>query len=238
MSGWRAFDRADERLTMVETQLRARGIVDARVLDAFRTVPRHLFVPENMHAHAYDDSALPIGHGQTISQPYVVAFMTEILMLGPTDRVLEIGTGCGYQTAILAELVHEIYTVEIVEALATEARERIGQLGYANVQFRQGDGGAGWPEAAPFTKVLVAAAPEQVPEKLVDQLAVGGMMVIPVGSSFDTQELTLITKAPAGIVSREVMSVRFVPMVSSSIADSPASRSRDRRASGRHRSRV
>jgi protein-L-isoaspartate(D-aspartate) O-methyltransferase len=202
------------RSTMVESHIRARGIADARVLAAMRKVPREVFVPADMRAHAYDDSAVPIGYGQTISQPYVVAFMTEILALQPTDRVLEIGTGCGYQTAILAEIAGEVYTIEIVDELATRAAATLASLQYQNVHTRHGNGYDGWPEAAPFSKILVAAAPDRVPQKLFNQLSEGGSMIVPVGACFDAQELTLITKTANGQVSREVMSVRFVPMVS------------------------
>jgi protein-L-isoaspartate(D-aspartate) O-methyltransferase len=207
------------RADMVETQIRARGVRDPRVLDAMRAVPRHEFLPPDVQARAYDDSAVPIGYGQTISQPYVVAFMSEILDVQPEDRVLEIGTGCGYQTAVLAELAREVYSIEIVQALADRAAITLQALGYHQVHLRHGDGSAGWPEAAPFTRILVAAAPRRVPQTLLDQLEMGGLMIVPVGGSFDAQELTLIRRTPAGIVSREVMSVRFVPMITNPTTD-------------------
>jgi protein-L-isoaspartate(D-aspartate) O-methyltransferase len=201
------------RSMMVESQIRARGVADARVLAAMDKVPRERFVPLDVQSRAYDDSPLPIGYGQTISQPYVVAFMTEILAIEPTDRVLEIGTGCGYQAAILAELAAEVYTVEIIEDLAMQAAATLEALGYRNVFSRHGNGYEGWPDAAPFSKILVAAAPERVPHKLIDQLAEGGSMIVPVGPCSAAQELTLIQKTVSGPISRDVMSVSFVPMV-------------------------
>jgi protein-L-isoaspartate(D-aspartate) O-methyltransferase len=196
---------------MVDTQLRARGIANPRVLDAMTRVPRHAFVPAHLADQAYDDGPLPIGEGQTISQPYVVAYMTEALELRATDRVLEIGTGSGYQTAILAELVREVFSIEILPGLAARAAKVLGELGYKNVHTRVGDGYAGWPGAAPFDKIIVTAAPPELPQALVDQLAVGGVMVVPVGT-FD-QTMTLVRKTPAGVVTRETIAVRFVPMI-------------------------
>jgi len=199
------------RLQMVDKQIRSRGIKDPRVLQAMTEVPRHLFVPPEERDAAYDDTPLPIGHGQTISQPYIVALMTESLHLEPDDRVLEIGTGSGYQAAVLSELVDSVYTIEIVAPLGKAARERLHQLGYDNVQVRIGDGFRGWPEKAPFDAIIVTAAPETIPETLVDQLADGGRMVIPVGRYL--QELILVEKRNGKVRKRSLASVRFVPMV-------------------------
>jgi protein-L-isoaspartate(D-aspartate) O-methyltransferase len=208
------------REEMVRTQIAAhRGgdataVRDARVLQAMRDVPRHEFVPPEMAPHAYEDRPLPIGHGQTISQPYIVAKMTELVAPKPADRALEIGTGSGYQAAVLAKLVAHVYTIEIVEPLAREAAARLRAMGYRNVETRIGDGYAGWPEQAPFDIILVTAAPPEIPPKLVEQLKPGGRMILPVGRQWQTQTLLLITKDAAGKVSqREVMSVAFVPMV-------------------------
>jgi protein-L-isoaspartate(D-aspartate) O-methyltransferase len=176
-------------------------------------VPRHLFVPPAQQRDAYDDHPLPIGFGQTISQPYIVAFMTEALALRPTDTVLEIGTGSGYQAAILGELAGEVYTIEIVPELATRAERTLTALGYANVHVRAGDGYRGWPEHAPFTKIILTAAPEAVPQALVEQLAVGGTMVLPVGPAGGSQELRILTKTPGGVTTERSLPVRFVPMV-------------------------
>jgi len=199
------------RAQMVAEQLRARDIRDERVLDAMAKVPRHLFVPEDRRASAYADHPLPIGYGQTISQPYIVAYMTEALALTPRDRVLEIGTGSGYQAAVLAELAGEVFSMEIVEPLADRARATLEELGYRNVQVRVGNGYLGWPERAPFDKIMVTAAPEDVPPALVAQLAEGGTLVVPVGAL--TQVLTIIRKTPSGLVERRTLPVLFVPMV-------------------------
>jgi protein-L-isoaspartate(D-aspartate) O-methyltransferase len=199
-----------ERARMVDQQIRARGIEDAAVLDAMRRVPRHLFVPEGERGSAYDDSPLPIGHGQTISQPYIVAFMTEALELGPEHRVLEIGTGSGYQAAVLGELAKEVFTIEIVEPLATRARETLKTLGYRNIHVRAGNGYAGWPEEAPFDRIMVTAAPEEVPPALVEQLKIGGLMAIPVGSF--AQTLRIMRRTPEGMTTIKTLPVRFVPM--------------------------
>jgi protein-L-isoaspartate(D-aspartate) O-methyltransferase len=188
-----------------------RGITNARVLDAMDRVPRHEFVPPDLRRHAYEDNPLPIGHGQTISQPFIVAFMTEQLDPQPTDRILEIGTGCGYQTAVLAELVAEVYTVEMIAELAAQAAINLRCLGYANIHMRAGDGYHGWPEAAPFDAVVVTCAPEGIPQPLIDQLREGGRMIIPVGSTGD-QELVLLRKREGTIQERNVLPVRFVPM--------------------------
>jgi protein-L-isoaspartate(D-aspartate) O-methyltransferase len=205
--------QAAARLRMVEEQIAGRHVRDAAVLDAMRAVPRHLFVPDNVVEEAYDDTPLPIGHGQTISQPYIVALMTELARPRPTDRALEVGTGCGYQAAVLSRLVRQVFTMEIVEALAAAARDRLARLGYSNVTSRVGDGYEGWPAEAPFDIILVTAAPETVPQALVDQLRPGGRLVIPVGESFN-QNLELIEKDQTGRTrSRVVAPVRFVPMI-------------------------
>jgi len=205
--------QAAARRRMVEEQIAGREVRDPAVLEAMRSVPRHLFVPEDAVEDAYDDTPLPIGHGQTISQPYIVALMTELARPRPTDRALEIGTGCGYQAAVLSRLVRQVFTIEIVEPLATGARERLARLGYANVTSRVGDGYQGWPSEAPFDIILVTAAPESVPQALVAQLRPGGRMVIPVGGTF-AQNLELIEKDETGRTrSRVVAPVRFVPMI-------------------------
>src|SRR3989449_241338 len=206
-------DFAALRRQMVEEQLKAPGrdITNRQVLEAMATVPRHEFVPEASRAAAYADRPLLIGHGQTISQPFIVAFMTERLDPKPTDRVLEIGTGSGYQAAVLSVLVAEVYTIEIVNELAERARTDVGRLGYTNVHVRAGDGYKGWPEAAPFDAVIVTCAPDSVPQALVDQLKEGGRMVIPVGSGFD-QELYLLEKKGGKVERHAVLPVRFVPM--------------------------
>ena len=196
---------------MVDAQIAARGVGDARVLAAMRAVPRHRFVDPSLADQAYDDHPLPIGHGQTISQPYIVAYMVEQLQLRPGGRVLEVGTGCGYQAAVLAELAREVYTVEIVEPLARCAAETLAELGYANVHVRHGDGYHGWPERAPFDGIIVAAAAPHVPPALVDQLAPGGRLIIPVGRL--DQEIRLITRSHEGIVQERLIQVRFVPLV-------------------------
>jgi protein-L-isoaspartate(D-aspartate) O-methyltransferase len=199
------------REEMVSEQIEARGVRDPRVLAALRAVPRHLFVPEDVRPRAYEDRALPIGFGQTISQPYVVAAMTEALAPGPRDRVLEVGTGSGYQAAVLARLVEEVFTVEIVPELADAARERLSQLGVGNVTVVTGDGYAGLPDRAPFAGILVTAAPEAVPPPLLEQLAAGGRLVIPVGRLF--QELRVLTRTREGVESRTLFPVSFVPLV-------------------------
>lgn len=199
------------RARMVDEQIRARGIHDPRVLAAMRTVPRHRFVPDEHRDAAYGDFPLPIGFEQTISQPYIVAFMTEALRVGPDAKVLEIGTGSAYQAAVLAEVVGQVYTIEIVSPLAARAAALLEELGYANVHVKDGDGYAGWPEHAPFDAIMVTAAPDHVPQPLVDQLAVGGRMVIPVGVF--QQELRVLTKQPDGQLREgERMPVRFVPL--------------------------
>lgn len=199
------------REQMVNTQLVRRGIGDERVLKAMRTVERHYFVPESIREFAYVDQPLPIGHDQTISQPYIVALMTELLQPDPEDRVLEIGTGSGYQAAVLAELVGHVYTIEIVEPLGTQATTLLNDtLGYDNVSVRIGDGYAGWPEHAPFDKVMLTAAPPRIPQPLIDQLAVGGRLVAPVGTG--NQELVLLTRTETDLITERILPVRFVPM--------------------------
>jgi len=199
-----------QRAAMVDEQLGARDIRLPRVLDAMRRVPRHLFVPEPQRGNAYGDHPLPIGHGQTISQPYIVAFMTQAIDVRPTDRVLEIGTGSGYQAAILGELAKEIYTIEIVTPLAERARETLASLGYRNVHVRAGNGYLGWPEQAPFDRIIVTAAPDDVPPALVEQLKAGGLMAIPVGDV--SQELRILRKTATGLETLDTLPVRFVPM--------------------------
>jgi len=190
---------------------------DTRVLDAMRKVPRHEFVPPDQAPFAYDDRPLPIGEGQTISQPFIVGAMTEALELKPSDRVLEIGTGSGYQAAVLAEIVSEVYTMEIVEPLSLGAEKALARLGYRNVHVRAGDGFRGWPEHAPFDAIIVTCAPEKVPAPLVDQLKVGGRMVIPLGADVDgrpwaAQDLVIVRKTEKGVETSKSMDVRFVPM--------------------------
>ena len=197
------------RNRMVKEQL--AGITNQRVLTAMTTVPRHELVPEKLRPNAYDDSPLPIGYDQTISQPYIVAFMTEQLRPRPADRVLEIGTGSGYQAAVLSTLVAEVYTIEIVEPLAQRAEADLRRLGYKNVKVKAGDGYQGWPEAAPFDAIIVTCAPEQVPQPLIDQLKQGGRMMIPVGDARE-QYLHLLEKRGTNIQRRAVLPVRFVPM--------------------------
>ena len=202
-----------QRAAMVDDQLRPRGIEDARVLDAMRAVPRHRFVPEQLRHLAYADRPLSIGRGQTISQPFIVAYMTQALEIDRDDAVLEIGTGSGYQAAVLAALAREVYTIEIVPELARQAAGTLQALGHTNVHVREGDGYAGWPEHAPFARIMVTAAPARVPQPLIDQLATGGRMVIPVGD--DEQWMTIIEKTPAGVVERRTIPVRFVPFTRS-----------------------
>lgn len=203
-------ERRAERERMVAEQLAARGIRDVRVLAAMRKVPRHRFVPASEEQRAYEDRPLPIGHGQTISQPFVVAFMSQALALSGSERVLDVGTGSGYQAAILGELARKVWSLEIVAPLAASAGERLRALGHENVHVRCGDGYQGWSEHAPFDAILVAAAPDHVPQPLVDQLALGGRMILPVGKG--EQDLVLLRRTPTGLVREEVLPVRFVPM--------------------------
>ena len=198
---------------MVETQIRTREIHDPAVLKAMGRVPRHLFVPADVREFAYDDRPLPIGQNQTISQPFVVAYMTEALQLLPSHTVLEIGTGSGYQAAVLAELVRQVYTVEIVPELAERARRTLAETGYRNVEVRTGNGYLGWSEHAPFARIIVTAAPPEIPQALVDQLAVGGIMVLPVGAAAAFQEIVVVAKSAKGVTQKKTIPVRFVPMV-------------------------
>lgn len=202
---------AEELQTMVSSQLTARGIEDKSVLGAMATVPRHMFVSEEYRKQAYGDFPLPIGHGQTISQPYIVAFMTEVIQPQPGHHVLEIGTGSGYQAAVLAELVEKVYTIEIIPELAESAKDRLEKLGYENVEARQGDGYYGWPEAGPYDSIVVTAAAEFIPPPLIEQLKDGGQMVIPVGSPFYVQHLMLVKKKNNKVTTNRLMPVRFVP---------------------------
>jgi protein-L-isoaspartate(D-aspartate) O-methyltransferase len=206
-------DDSSARKRMVKQQLAApdRGITNARVLAVIGKVPRHEFVPAELRAQAYEDRPLPIGFDQTISQPFIVAFMTEQLEPKPTDKVLEIGTGSGYQAAVLSELVQAVYTIEIVEPLARRAEADLKRLGYTNVVVRAGDGYKGWPDAAPFDAVIVTCAPDHVPQPLVDQLKEGGRMIIPVGP-LGNQELYLLRKREGKVERRAILPVRFVPM--------------------------
>ncbi len=204
-------DVRERRLEMVESQIRQRGVTDTRVLDAMRTVPRERFVPVDAVSRAHDDTPLGIGNGQTISQPYIVAYMTEALGIRPTDRVLEIGTGSGYQAAVLGLLAREVYTVEIVPVLAKSAATVLRDLGYTNVHVREGDGYAGWAEHAPFDRIMVTAAPDEIPQPLIAQLAPGGRLVIPVGSQGDTQWMTILEKTATGVTERKTIPVQFVP---------------------------
>jgi len=205
-------DRLEERMSMVDHQIRRRGVTDQDVLDAMERVPRHEFVPPQYQSQAYADHPLPIGYGQTISQPYIVALMTELLQLETTDRVLEIGTGSGYQAAILAEIVAEVYTVEIVEPLAIEARERLERLGFDNVHTLNADGYFGWEEHAPYDAIIVTAAPDHIPQPLVQQLKDGAKLVIPVGPPGGYQTLWQVTKEGDQVKKRNVTGVLFVPL--------------------------
>jgi len=203
--------RQAERERMVERQIEARGVKDTAVLRAMRQVPRHLFVPVSYAPQAYRDGPLALSHGQMISQPYVVAFMAEALRLRGDDRVLEIGTGSGYQTAVLAQLARDVFSIEIVKPLAERAAAKLKQLGYTNVQVRVGDGYQGWPEHAPYDAILVSAAPDHIPQPLLDQLAVGGRMILPLGKKF-SQDLMLIRRTHSGYERTPLLPVAFVPM--------------------------
>jgi protein-L-isoaspartate(D-aspartate) O-methyltransferase len=198
------------RRQMVERQIRARGVHDPRVLDALLKVRRHDFVPPGMEQEAYEDSPLGIGEGQTISQPYIVAFMTELARVRPDSKVLEVGTGSGYQTAVLSVLAREVFSIEIIESLGARAKEKLERTGYSNVRVRIGDGYQGWPEEAPFDSILVTAAPDHLPQPLVEQLRIGGRLVIPIGDFY--QELSVITKIEKGVHEEKIIPVRFVPM--------------------------
>jgi protein-L-isoaspartate(D-aspartate) O-methyltransferase len=205
-----AADFQAERRRMVNEQLKGRDIRDPRVLDAILKVPRHLFVPESLRPEAYRDSPLPIGYDQTISQPYIVAFMTQALDVQSDHRVLEIGTGSGYQAAVLGLLANRVYTIEIIAPLATRARETLTGLGYRNIEVRTGNGYLGWPEHAPYDRIMVTAAPDEVPPALVQQLKIGGLMAIPVGTA--TQQLRILRRTATAIETLSTLPVRFVPM--------------------------
>jgi protein-L-isoaspartate(D-aspartate) O-methyltransferase len=199
------------RISMVENQIRNRGVKDPEVLKAMKKVPRHLFVPEEYLDEAYNDYPLPIGYGQTISQPYIVAYMTEAVRPSVKKKALEIGTGSGYQAAVLAEIVDKVYTIEIVPELAKESAERLKKLGYDNIVCKYGDGYLGWKEYAPFDIILVTAAPENIPQPLIDQLADGGRLIIPVGTAGGVQELVMVIKRNGKTETRRLTFVRFVP---------------------------
>ncbi|MDN5305420.1 MAG: protein-L-isoaspartate(D-aspartate) O-methyltransferase [Bacteroidota bacterium] len=201
-----------KRKEMVKKQIQARGIADKNTLKALEVVPRHLFVPEEYQDQAYDDGPLPIGYGQTISQPYIVAYMTELLKVGSDDVVLEIGTGSGYQAAILSRIVKKVYTVEIVEELGLAAKERLKALNYDNVEVKIGDGYYGWEEHAPYSGIIVTAASEYIPPPLIKQLKDKGRMIIPVGSPFSVQNLMLVEKSGDKIRTKSLIPVRFVPL--------------------------
>ena len=201
----------EEKERMVVSQIEARGVKDKKVLEAMRNVARHMFIPENMQSYAYQDEPLPIGQGQTISQPYIVAFMTEVLQLKGDERVLEVGTGSGYQAAILAEIVKEVFTVEIIEELSRQAQKVLEKLDYENIHFKIGDGTLGWKEYAPYDAIMVTAAPAKVPKALQEQLEIHGRLVIPVGSMF--QELVLVTREKKKFKKKKLLPVRFVPLI-------------------------
>lgn len=203
-------DYAKQRENMVVTQIEARGVKAPLVLAAMRKVPRHLFVQEEYRDRAYEDHPLPIGHGQTISQPYIVALMTELMELKGGEKVLEVGTGSGYQAAVLAEIAADVYTIEIIEPLGLEAKQRLKEMGYNNIHVRFGDGYKGWPDVAPFDAIIVTAAPPQVPPPLIAQLKVGALLVIPVGENY--QQLMVYTRTETAVEEKSIIPVRFVPM--------------------------
>ena len=200
-----------ERYDMVNSQIASRGIKNKPTLDAMRKVPRHLFVPDYLMGNAYKDTPLPIGYSQTISQPYIVAYMTALIEPEANDRVLEIGTGSGYQAAVLAEIVDSVFTIEIVDELAKESADRLEKLGYENVFVKAGDGYFGWPEKAPFDKIIVTAAAEEIPPLLIEQLEEGGKMILPVGPEFSVQYLMFVEKKNGRVLKTNVLPVRFVP---------------------------
>ena len=197
---------------MVKDQIEARGVRDEKILDAMRKVPRHLFIPWNMRAYAYHDEPLPIGEGQTISQPYIVAYMSEVLRLKGNERILEVGTGSGYQAAVLAEIAKEVFTIEIVKSLSLKAKKVLDKLGYKNIYFEIGDGTLGWKEHTSYDAIIVTAAPAKVPQALREQLRISGRMIIPVGSTF--QELVLVTRGKNKFKEKKLLPVRFVPLIS------------------------
>ncbi len=203
-------ERAEGRRAMIDSGIEAWGVNDPKVLEALQRVPRHRFVPADVAASAYENRPLPIGYGQTISQPFIVGYMTEALGLEGDERVLEIGTGSGYQAAVLAEIAAEVYSIEIVAPLAKRAKATLAKLGYENIHLRTGDGYRGWPEAAPFDAIVITAAPDHVPAPLLEQLALGGVMVVPVGGS--EQELLRFTRLEDGVHEERLLPVRFVPM--------------------------
>ena len=198
---------------MVKRQIIARGVKNEHVITAMYTVPRHLFVPESNRSKAYDDTPLPIGSGQTISQPYIVAFMSEALDLKPDDRILEIGTGSGYQAAVLAEIVKEVYSIEIIPVIGNRASKLLDEMGYTNIHIKVDDGYKGWPEKGPFDAVIVTCAPDKIPQTLIDQLREGGKIIIPVGSQYSAQHLIRGVKQKGRLITENVLPVRFVPMV-------------------------
>ena len=205
-------DLKQKQMSMLNEQIKARGIVDTEVLNAMQNVQRHLFVPDEFIAKAYDDNPLPIGYGQTISQPYIVAYMTVCLQLKKTDRVLEIGTGSGYQAAILAEICQEVFTIEIIEPLAIKAQEVLSGLNYKNIHLITGDGYMGLPDEAPFDAIIVTCAPNNIPQPLIDQLKEGGRIAIPFGATFN-QQLKVFVKKEGQLKEKKTLPVRFVPMV-------------------------
>lgn len=202
-----------QRELMVENQIAQRGITNELVLEAMRKVPRHLLVPEKIRSYAYEDRPLPIGEGQTISQPYIVAYMTELIDPKPNMRVLEIGTGSGYQAAVLAEIVKEVYTIEIMEGLGKRAQRDLKSMGYKNIHVRIGDGYKGWPEESPFDAIIVTAAPEEIPQPLLDQLAEGGRLIIPVGQEGKVQKMVMARKVKGKIKTSYLSNVMFVPFL-------------------------
>lgn len=208
------------RNEMVETQILGRGLTQPRVIEAMRKVPRHLFVPESWRAEAYADHPLPIGMGQTISQPFIVAFMAAALDLKPDDKVLEVGTGSGYAAAVLAEIAGSVYTIEILEPLAEKARVLLAELGYERVHVKTGDGYLGWPEEAPFDAMIVSCAPDKIPDTLLEQLAEGGRIIIPVGEAGGVQKLVKGIRQQGRLSITETMNVRFVPMIHAPAAPS------------------
>lgn len=210
-SGTDAYTVARQRMVAEQLVRPGRDITNARVLAVMGKVPRHEFVPERLRPEAYADHPLPIGEGQTISQPYIVAFMTERLEPKPTDRVLEIGTGSGYQAAVLAELVKEVYSIELVEPLARRAQRVLAELGYTNIKIKVGNGYEGWVDHAPYDAIIVTAAPAEIPERLVEQMKMNGRMILPVGVG--SQDLILVQRTPQGIAKRYLLPVRFVPMI-------------------------
>ena len=214
--------RQVERDSMVDTQLVAGGITDPAVVAAMRRVPRHRFMPDSHSEEAYGDFPLSIGYGQTISQPFIVAYMTQALKLKPDEKVLEIGTGSGYQAAILAELVSKVFTIEIVEPLAARSKKTLAELGYENVIVRDGDGYQGWPDESPFNAIILTAAPNHIPEPLLEQLAIGGRLILPVGDY--PQRLLLIRRTEQGYQETELLPVVFVPMTGEALTDPPATK--------------